>query len=154
MKTSFTPVEIKVSYHPDLDDRLHPKVTSSKDAFTYLMSLWDLDTLYYRECFVVLFLNYANRILGYSCVSMGTMHTSTVDPRIIFAIALKCGARGIILYHNHPSRSPKPSSEDIRITEKISMGAKCLDLQILDHVIIYGTQEWDYYSFADNDTLS
>ncbi len=148
------PTEIKVSYYPDLrDDTTHPQVRSSHDAFAYLIKQWDLDTLYYRECFTVLYLNTANQILGYTCISMGGLNSCHPDSRIIFGIALKCGARGIILSHNHPSKNPKPSKEDIAMTKKLTQGAKTLDLHILDHLIIYGTGQDDYYSFMDNNIL-
>ena len=70
-----------------------------------------------------------------------------IDKKLILATALKCGANGIILSHNHPSGSLQPSNEDTNITQKLKEACKILDLDLLDH-IIYTTN--GYYSYADN----
>ena len=77
--------------------------------------------------------------------------TGTVaDPKLIFVAALKSGATGVLLAHNHPSGNLTPSQADIDLTRKIKEGGKLLEIQLLDHLII--TSE-GYYSFADEGLL-
>jgi DNA repair protein RadC len=64
--------------------------------------------------------------------------------------ALELGAVAIILAHNHPSGTLKPSASDKQITQKIKLACETLDIKVLDHLII--TQK-SYYSFADDKIL-
>jgi len=66
------------------------------------------------------------------------------------AVALKMLAKGLILAHNHPSGSLKPSKADQQITSKIRQAAKILDIELLNHIIISNE---GYYSFADEAVL-
>ncbi|MDQ2753130.1 MAG: DNA repair protein, partial [Bacteroidota bacterium] len=52
----------------------------------------------------------------------------------------------IILAHNHPSGSLKPSRADIELTRKIKEGGLLLDITLLDHLIV---SKEGYYSMAD-----
>ena len=89
----------------------------------------------------------ANRVLGISAISKGGVTGTVVDPKIVYGLALKAVACGIILAHNHPSGNLKPSHADIKLTEKLASAGKIFDLPILDHLIMTGES---YYSFADN----
>jgi DNA repair protein RadC len=78
------------------------------------------------------------------------MSGTVADPKLIFVSALKAAASYIILVHNHPSGNLKPSSEDIRLTNRLVEGGKLLDLLVVDHLII--TIE-GFYSFCDGGLL-
>ncbi|HRG92265.1 MAG TPA: JAB domain-containing protein, partial [Chitinophagaceae bacterium] len=67
-------------------------------------------------------------------------------PRVILKKALEESAVNLILCHNHPSGSLKPSRADEQLTTKIRDAAKLLDIQVLDHIIV---SERGYFSFAD-----
>jgi DNA repair protein RadC len=69
---------------------------------------------------------------------------------LIFVAALKTNACAIIICHNHPSGSLKPSRIDEELTQKIKLGGRLLDVSVLDHIII--TSE-GHYSFADEGLL-
>ena len=69
-------------------------------------------------------------------VSTGTQSASLVHPREVMGPALREGASGVILVHNHPSGDPTPSREDLRLTRQLVDAATLLDLRLLDHVII------------------
>lgn len=129
----------------DVPEKL--QISSSADAFKILHPfLSDLRT----EEFWAVFLNQNNRIITKSRLSSGGINQSVVDVRILFRSALEHCATGIIVAHNHPSGNQKPSPEDLRITKQISEGAKLLNIQLLDHLII--TQN-SYLSFADENLL-
>ena len=118
-------------------------IRSSGETAAYLRSkLQD----YRREVFAVLFLNRANKINHFEIVSEGGITGTVADPRIILRRALEEDAVGLILCHNHPSGSLKPSRADEQLTAKIKEAAGYLDIRVLDHIIV---SEEGYYSFAD-----
>ena len=105
---------------------------------------------YRHEVFAVLFLNRANKINHFEIVSEGGITGTVADPRVILRKALEQGAVNIILCHNHPSGSLKPSRADEQLTAKIKEAARFLDITVLDHVIV---SDDGYYSFADEGIL-
>lgn len=118
-------------------------VVSSMDVAGYLQSaLRD----YRHEVFAVLFLNRANKINHFQIISQGGITGTVADPRIILRRALEEDAVSLILCHNHPSGSLKPSRADEELTGKIKEAAKYFDIKVLDHLIV---SESGYYSFAD-----
>jgi DNA repair protein RadC len=118
-------------------------VSSSGDIANYLQSkLKD----YRREVFAVLFLNRANKVNHFEIVSEGGITSTIADPRVILKKALEEDAVSIILCHNHPSGSIRPSRADEELTRKIKEAACYLDIKVLDHIIV---SDDGYYSFAD-----
>ncbi|PIW05655.1 MAG: DNA repair protein [Cytophagales bacterium CG17_big_fil_post_rev_8_21_14_2_50_40_13] len=139
--------EITLSYYPNIKLNDCEKVSSSKDAERLFRENWDDAQIGFVEEFKVMLLNRANRVLGISAISKGGVTGTVVDPKIVYGLALKAVACGIILAHNHPSGNLKPSHADIKLTEKLASAGKIFDLPILDHLIM--TSE-SYYSFTDN----
>lgn len=122
-------------------------VTNSGDIARYLQTkIKD----YRHEIFAVLFLNRANKINHFEIISEGGITGTVADPRIILRKALEEDAVNIILCHNHPSGSLKPSRADEELTKKIKEAAKLLDITVIDHIIV---SEDGYYSFADEGLL-
>ena len=119
------------------------KITSSRDAFELLRPF--LGELPHEE-FWIIYLNNANKILQTNQLSKGGLTGTMVDVRIVMRQALELGAVGLILAHNHPSGTLKPSVEDKNVTKKLKSAAAALDIKVLDHLIV--TQK-DYFSFAD-----
>ena len=122
-------------------------ISSSNEIAAFLQSrLKDLN----REVFGVLFLNRANKVNHFEIISEGGITGTVADPRIILKKALEENAVSIILCHNHPSGSLKPSRADEELTSKIKEAAKYLDITVLDHIIV---SDSGYYSFADEGIL-
>lgn len=122
-------------------------VSSSSDIARFLqVRLQD----HRREVFAVLFLNRSNKINHFEIVSEGGITGTVADPRIILRRALEEDAVSIILCHNHPSGSLKPSRADELLTSKIRDAARLMDIQVLDHIIV---SDSGYYSFADEGLL-
>ena len=122
-------------------------VEKSDDVARYLQTLLKD---YRHEVFAVLFLNRANKINHFEIVSEGGMTGTVADPRIILKKALEQNAVSLILCHNHPSGSLKPSRADEELTHKIKEASKYFDIKILDHLIV---SEDGYFSFADEGLL-
>ena len=140
--------EVKLSYKPKNISKY--KVTSSEDAYKYLLSTYKKGTICYKEYFKVLFLNQANQVLGYTLISEGGLTETTADVRLIFQAALLTNSVALILAHNHPSGNLKPSPEDIRLTKQVREASNFMRIKILDHIILSDTE---YYSFADEGML-
>lgn len=98
------------------------------------------------EKFYVLYLSNSNELIAYNEKSYGTLDKSAVYPREIYKDVLKYDAKAIILAHNHPSGSVKPSKSDMDITKEISNGLKNFDALLLEHIII---TENSYFSFLE-----
>ncbi len=122
-------------------------VSTSHDIAQYLQSVLKD---YRHEVFAVIFLNRANKIKHFEIVSEGGITGTVADPRIILKKALDEDAVSIILCHNHPSGSLKPSRADEELTSKIREAAKYFDIRVMDHIIV---SESGYYSFADEGIL-
>lgn len=118
-------------------------ITSSRDVANYLQATFK-DQL--REFFAVFFLNQSNKINHFETISQGGITGTVADPRVILKKALEHNAVGLILCHNHPSGSLKPSKADEDLTQKIKEGARLIDIKVLDHIIV---SDEGYYSFAD-----
>ncbi|PZU83461.1 MAG: hypothetical protein DI529_12685 [Chryseobacterium sp.] len=123
------------------------QISSSKDIFEILQPhLSDLST----EEFWAVFLNHQNKILYKTCLFRGGIASSVADVRVIFKIALEHFSTRIIVAHNHPAGSLKPSREDINITQKIKEAGKLLEIELLDHIIISQNK---FYSFKEEGIL-
>jgi DNA repair protein RadC len=122
-------------------------VSTSKEIANYLRSaIKD----FRHEVFAVMFLNQANKVNHFEVVSEGGITGTVADPRIILKKALEHDAVSVILSHNHPSGSLKPSRADEMLTNKIKEAAKYFDIRVIDHIIV---SEDGYYSFADEGLL-
>lgn len=116
----------------------------SKDAYNIIRRhLVDLN----HEEFWIILTGRSNKVLGKELVSKGGFSEVLIDIKIVFSAALQHKANGIILVHNHPSGSLKPSHEDIMLTKRIADAGKILDIKVTDHLII---TDKGYYSFADD----
>ncbi len=123
------------------------RITCSKEVFELMYPL--ISDLNHEEFWLIL-LNRKNRIIHKQNISRGGVGNTTVDPKVIFKIAVNYLASGIILVHNHPSGQVEPSELDIELTHKVKMAADLFDMLLLDHVILAGE---NYYSFSDSNTI-
>jgi len=138
--------EVSIVYHNSVRPSERQKVTNSQSAHEILRNIWD-DQIELYESFYILFLNRANRVLGYRCISQGGVSGTVVDPKAIFQAALLANASSIILAHNHPSGNTTPSEADEKITRKIKSAGEFLEIQVIDHLIL---GEDSFCSFADD----
>lgn len=135
-----------MSYRNKLQRADRPTITSAADAEAIFRANWSGDIELLEE-FNVLFLTKANQVKGLFRVSRGGTCGTVVDPKIVFAAALKSMAASLILAHNHPSGNLQPSQSDIKLTRQLHEAGKLLDLPVLDHLIL--APYIGYYSFAD-----
>lgn len=122
-------------------------ILTSRDLANYLKAQFQFKR---HEVFAVVFLNRANKINHFEIISEGGITGTVADPRIILKRALEHDAISMVLCHNHPSGSLKPSRQDEELTERIKIAAKFFDIRIMDHLIV---SDEGFYSFADEGIL-
>ncbi|WKY48748.1 DNA repair protein RadC [Eubacteriaceae bacterium ES3] len=139
---------------PDLTKRYQiskikdkPIISSSKSAGDYVMNLFT-GKLY--EVFYLLCLDSQNRVNYALLLHEGTINEAPVYPRNIVESALRHQAVSVILAHNHPGGSLKPSHEDINVTQRIKQALEHISIKVIDHIIV---AEDRFYSFAENGVL-
>ena len=148
MKADYTVGEVELTYKSTSKTR--SKIYSSEDAYKVLLPTYKEGTICYKEYFKVLFLNQSSQILGYTLISEGGITETCADVRVILQAALLTNSVAIILAHNHPSGSMKPSRQDMEITKQVKDAARFMRITVTDHLIL--TDE-GYYSFADEGQL-
>jgi DNA repair protein RadC len=119
------------------------KISSSDSVFELMQPI--IGELHHEE-FWVIYVNNSNKVIQKNQLSKGGITGTFVDVRLALKNAIEVGATGIILAHNHPSGTLKPSNADEQLTKKLKTAADSLDIKVLDHLII---TEKAYFSFAD-----
>jgi DNA repair protein RadC len=113
-----------------------PVIKDTDDGVAQLGNIRDRK----QECFVVLTLDGANRLISNTIVFQGTLNQSLVHPREVFAQAIEDRAAKIIIAHNHPSGSLEPSPDDIKVTNKLAEAGRLLGIGVLEHIIVTKTE--------------
>lgn len=99
-----------------------------------------------REVFMVVFVDSQNRVQAAEPMFLGTIDAASVHPREVVKRCLQLNAAAVILAHNHPSGHPEPSQADRSITDKLTEALSLVDIRVLDHFVIGGTES---VSFAE-----
>lgn len=142
--------EVELIYKSKVKASDRPFIKCSADIEKVLRNFYNENTIELQEQFNILYLNRGYRVLGVYRVSTGGITGTVVDPRLIFAMALKLTACYLILSHCHPSGNLTPSNADIKLTDKIKQAGDFFDIKVLDHVILTSTE---YLSFTDEGLL-
>lgn len=74
--------------------------------------------------------------LGFFHISKGSINAATISIRSIMIRMLLCGATNMVIIHNHPSNITTPSKEDLRVTQRLVIGGRMLEIDLQDHIII------------------
>ena len=129
----------------DRDD--HFVVRTSQDVYDYFYPL--LCDLVIEECHVLL-LNNMNRVIDSVKVGSGGYTGTMVDIRYVLREALLKRATGLVLCHNHPSGSLKPSNEDDKLTRSMAAACSVMNIRFLDHLIFTDRR---FFSYKDEGRL-
>jgi DNA repair protein RadC len=122
-------------------------IASPGDLITYCQSKmgWLKD-----EQFRMIYLNTRNQVIEEEVLQEGTVDQTVVYPRKVMERAIRLKATALILVHNHPGGSPRPSPEDRELTRTLAQAAKNLQIKVHDHLII-GRE--GHFSFLENNLL-
>jgi len=88
------------------------------------------------ETFGLLALDVRHRLKREVVVSTGCLTSSLVHPREVFQEAVVARAAALVLFHNHPSGDPEPSSEDLALTRRLAAAGSLMGIEVLDHLIL------------------
>lgn len=109
-----------------------PIIDSPEKAVEQLSDIRDKK----QEYFVCLTLDGANRLIAKRIITIGTLTSSLVHPREVFADAITDRAASIIVAHNHPSGNLEASDADIEVTQRLAKAGKLLGISLIDHIVI------------------
>ena len=118
------------------------KLDNEHASGEYAMDLFIGHTV---ERFYVLSLDSQLRLKNTALISEGTVDEAAVYPREVARVAIQDKVTNVILAHNHPGGSLKPSNADLDVTRQISEGLRYIGVKVLDHIIVAGDT---YFSFA------
>ena len=136
---------IELGRRSTYQQHLKIKIKNAEDIYKYVKNRFKNN---YQEHLLVIFLNNQNEIIKDEVIFKGSINESLFHPREIFKKAIDYLAIKLILIHNHPSGSIKPSLNDDEFTIKMINNGKMLGIYVLDHLIIGDS----YYSYYDHKT--
>lgn len=91
-----------------------------------------------EECLIAIYVDRAGGFVCEETFRSGAEAWVVIKPRTLFRQAMRLDCAGLLLAHNHPSGDPRPSSEDVRTTQRIAAHGKLLDVELIDHLVIAG----------------
>ena len=120
----------------------HIILDSARASGEYAIDLFVGQTV---EIFYVICLDNKRRLINTTMISKGTVDEAAIYPREVVRAAIQDKATGVILAHNHPGGTLKPSNADAEVTRQIIDGLRFIGVDVLDHIVVAGDT---YYSFA------
>lgn len=126
-----------------LDIKSSASLSSPEALVNYLMSVLSGEKI---EKFYAVLLNSGNKVIDCVELESGTVNKSVIMPRKVAEQALKFKASAVIVAHNHPGGTLKPSQNDIDATAAVKAALTAVDVSLLDHIIISGNA---YFSFRE-----
>ncbi len=120
------------------------KIRDSDDIFDLVKE----DLCYeIQEKFMAIFLDTRKNVLDKKIIFVGSVNGGNVVPRDAFREAVRCNASSMIILHNHPGGSLKPSNDDIFLTKEFIKLGRMMEIPITDHIIVTNA---GYYSIRLN----
>lgn len=103
------------------------------------------------EQFGIVMLDTKHRVIRVKLVAIGSLDAAVVHPREVFKEATTASAAAIVLFHNHPSGDPTPSSDDLALTRRMIRAGAIMGIDVLDHLILADQR---YYSLVEAGRLA
>ena len=137
--------EVELHYMTETDPEDRMVITSPEDAVELLWDIFPKEKIELKEMFVVVLLNNSKQVLGYGITSVGGKTATIVEISEIVTIALLGSAHSIIVAHNHPSGTMRPSAADSNLTTRLIRALSYLGITLDDHFILGKNK---FYSFV------
>lgn len=112
---------------------LRPQLNSPRALAAHLLPLYGAHPV---EQFGIVMLDTKHRIIRTKVVAVGSLDTTIVHPREVFREATSAAAAAIVLFHNHPSGDPTPSTEDLVLTTRLVNAGDIMGIEVIDHLIL------------------
>lgn len=120
-----------------------PRFVTPADVANYLMPRFGS---YVVERMGVMLLDQKHRLMRTTIVSTGTVDATLAHPRDVFRIAVTASAATVVVFHNHPSGDPSPSTLDRLLTRRLYEAGEMLGIELADHIIL---GDGAYFSFKE-----
>ena len=91
-----------------------------------------------RECCCIISIDNKGKPLNATIASIGSINETFAFGRELFKVPLLSGAKEIIMMHNHPSGSVKPSQTAELLIYKVMDTAYSLGIEVRDNIIVGG----------------
>ncbi len=111
----------------------HPQLGRLALAAQYLLNVYNG---IYVEQFYILCLSSRGRLIERVMINEGSEDAAIFNKRKMLSCAVSRSAKAVVLAHNHPGGTMRPSQEDIDCTYDAIHALKALGIPMLDHVII------------------
>jgi DNA repair protein RadC len=125
-----------------------PHYTTPQQLASYLLPQYGAAVV---EQFGIVMLDTKHRVIRVKVVSIGGLDSTVVHPREVFREATAALASAIVLFHNHPSGDPTPSSDDLLLTRRMIRAGDIMGIDVIDHLILC---EQRYYSLVEAGSLA
>jgi DNA repair protein RadC len=124
-----------------------PQLTNPRQLAAHLLPQFGAGAV---EQFGIVMLDTKHRVIRIKIVSVGSLDTTVVHPREVFREAASASASAIVLFHNHPSGDPTPSTDDLVLTTRMVNAGDIMGIEVVDHVILADQR---YYSLVESGRL-
>ena len=102
------------------------------------------------EAFYLICLDARNNVTRALKMNEGAPDSVGLELRAVVEAALRCKAKNVVLAHNHPGGSLKPSVGDLDVTDQLAALLGALGIGVLDHIIVAGDK---HLSFVEKGLL-
>lgn len=109
------------------------RFTCPRDAAEYLLPEYGSRPV---EQFGIVLLDTRHRVIRALVLSVGSLDSTTVQPREVFRQAMLASASAVVLFHNHPSGDPEPSHDDVALTVRMATAGELMGVSVIDHVVL------------------
>lgn len=123
-------------------------ITSPKEAVKFTIPFFEEAD---REKILCMCMSSSGEPVNISLVAIGGIAQCGVSIPDLLKTAILCNSPGMLLFHNYPSGSTKPSEEDLQITNRVEAACKIMGIKLLDHIIVGDNGE--YFSFKEENIL-
>jgi DNA repair protein RadC len=117
------------------------QLRTPRDAAAYLLPPFGSRPV---EQFGVVLLDTKHRVLRTTVLAIGGLNTTAVQPREVFREAALGGAAAVVVFHNHPSGDPRPSADDVELTERLAAAGVVMGIDVVDHIILGDVRYWSF----------
>ena len=121
-----------------------PRLNSPRQLAAHLLPLYGAHPV---EQFGIVMLDTKHRVIRIKILSIGSLDTTVVHPREVFREAASAAAAAIVLFHNHPSGDPTPSTDDLVLTTRMVNAGDIMGIDVVDHLILADQR---YYSLIES----
>jgi len=129
-------VELKL-VDGEYDNPLRGRVVRPRQLYEAFKDIKDLA----QETMIGVYLDKDGGVRSYSVLSLGNSDSTAYDPIQILEQAILMRSKKFVIIHNHPGGNPKPSPEDLKITQDLIRKTVVMDFVLLDFIIIGDLQK-------------